>query len=580
MTAWPVVLLGHVDHGKSTVFRALAGAEVRRRENARGNTFDFSVAVLDGDVTVVDVPGHRDYRANTFAAVAGAGAFVLVVAADEGPAPQTWDHWEFARAAGLRRGFVVWTKTDRVTAVELEVRRRAMREAFAARGAGVGEGDDWVLGDARALDREALRPFVDRLVSLAKREEENDDERGWLWIDRAFVSRAGGRVVTGTWRGGEPLERGATLFAGAEAHRVRAIEHGGVPVETAALGARVALAISGAEARSRGDRLLLGHGIHPVGVADVRCAPLGDALRAGSTCEVWLGPSGGLASVDGRRGDVLRLRFARPLPAAVGDRLVLRDGGGAGTLAHAFVIEPDPRRPFRKVATLLEASPRETFLLRRGVIREAEWRAHSLRRDVPMASTSERRWREAIDAVLATLDAAEKPLETRDLRSVPAVRELVLEAEEALLRDLARHPAIRCREGLWWTASLERPDGNWAKATAALVRRIDAETFVPDGASKAEREMLRWLFATGRVVRWDESTFETRERCEAFLRRVGDVLGDGAVRTLGELRERLGLSRREAVRRFEALDRWGVTERSGDGRKLLTSCSGPVPSPD
>ena len=120
---------GHVDHGKTSLVRALTGVETDRwaEERERGLTIDIGFAplesVMDGEAGIVDVPGHEDFVKNMLAGSTGVDVLLLVVAADEGPMPQTREHVTIARLLGIRSGVVALNKIDRVDDEWLELVR-------------------------------------------------------------------------------------------------------------------------------------------------------------------------------------------------------------------------------------------------------------------------------------------------------------------------------------------------------------------------------------------------------------------------------------------------------------------------
>ena len=125
---------GHVDHGKTALVRALTGVETDRwlEERKRGLTIDLGFARLDLDpdleTGIVDVPGHEDFLKNMLAGATGIDVLLLVVAADEGPMPQTHEHLAIARLLNIRRGVVALTKSDRVDGDWLDLAHETTRE--------------------------------------------------------------------------------------------------------------------------------------------------------------------------------------------------------------------------------------------------------------------------------------------------------------------------------------------------------------------------------------------------------------------------------------------------------------------
>ena len=350
---------GHIDHGKTTLLRALTGIDADRlpEEQRRGMTIDVGYAHLtlpDGsELDFVDVPGHDRLVGNMLVGAGEIDAALLVVAADDGPRAQTIEHLALLDALGIRHGLAVVTKADvagpeRTAEVVAAVGR--MLEGTTLAGSPVLAVSS-VDGDGVAAVHTALLRLRDRVLGSGG---------GWadrppgsrLAIDRVFSVKGRGAVVTGTLRG-RPLVPGATLrlVPGDRSVRVREIQVHGSSVETAQPG-RTALNVAG------------------VGIADLhRGAVLTDdpavvssdriLVRLGATLpdrarlRVHLGTAATDASI-GRSGrDALELRdgapaaivrLATPLAVAPGDRLVLRGTSGADRIVGALVLDVAPPR--------------------------------------------------------------------------------------------------------------------------------------------------------------------------------------------------------------------------------------------
>lgn len=375
---------GHIDHGKTTLLRALTGIDADRlpEERTRGMTIDVGYAHLaldDGtELDFVDVPGHDRLVGNMLVGAGEIDAALLVVAADDGPRAQTLEHLELLDALGIAVGLAVVTKIDAVAAervadVAADVTALLSRTTLAgapvlATSATSGAGLDRI--------RAALVTVRDRVVarpaSAAGASAGFPPGLARLAIDRVFSIRGRGTVVTGTLRGG-PLERGALLrvvpdLAGRSV-RVREVQVHGRSVERAGPG-RVALNVAGSDAAAsleRGivltldpavvatDRVLVA--IRPP--AAIRTRALGPELPADrSPIAIHLGTArmAGRLGRDGRDGHDLgsgsnavaessaMLRLDRPIAAAPGDRFVLRRPSPTATLAAGRVLDPLPPR--------------------------------------------------------------------------------------------------------------------------------------------------------------------------------------------------------------------------------------------
>jgi selenocysteine-specific elongation factor len=352
---------GHIDHGKTTLLRALTGIDADRlpEERRRGMTIDVGYAHLmlpDGtELDFVDVPGHDRLVGNMLVGAGEIDAALLVVAADDGPRAQTLEHMALLDAIGIGQGVAVVTKSDvagpeRTAAVVASVGRLL---ADTTLGGSPVVAVSSVSGDGIDGLRSALVALRDRVVaSTTAFAADTAAGASRLAIDRVFAVRGRGAVVTGTLRGG-PLTRGATLrlVPGDRSVRVREVQVHGATVETARPG-RTALLVAGADSGQL-DRGLVLTDDPAVAASDrllVRLAvPLPDRARARlhlgtAAADAGIGRSGrdALDLPDGSTAAIVRL--SAPLAVAVGDHCVLRRTSGATPVVGAVVLDASPPR--------------------------------------------------------------------------------------------------------------------------------------------------------------------------------------------------------------------------------------------
>ncbi|MEP6623077.1 MAG: selenocysteine-specific translation elongation factor, partial [Acidimicrobiia bacterium] len=343
-----VATAGHVDHGKSTLVLALTGTDPDRfpEEKARGLTIDlgfaFTTLPSGTDVGFVDVPGHTRFIKNMLAGVGAVDVAMLVVAANEGWKPQSEEHLRILDVLGIRHGIVVVTKSDLVDLETLEIAQLEVQEHV--EGTTVA-GLEIVTCDARTgTGLDTVRAALDRALAAAP--SARDDGRPRLWIDRVFVAKGAGTVVTGTLTGGT-IAVDDELEAGGHRVRVRGIESHGAASGTGAVGARVALNLAGVDHHEvhRGDAV-----VHPdqwrfVTTVDVSVDPLpGVEVKRRGRLAASVGSGEHPVWIRRLDGEFARVRFDRPLPFAPGDRMVLRDTGAHLTVAGATVLDTDPTR--------------------------------------------------------------------------------------------------------------------------------------------------------------------------------------------------------------------------------------------
>ncbi len=377
MNHFIVATAGHVDHGKSTLVRALTGTDPDRlpEEKARGITIDLGFAhlVLPGvELGIIDVPGHEDFVKNMVAGVGSVDVALFVVAADDGWMPQTEEHLQILTYLGVTRAVVALTKIDLVqdeAATTQKVRARLADSPFkdapvvpvsVLSGRGVSE----------------LRAALSTVLTDAQPSPDVDKPR--LSVDRVFALRGVGTVVTGTLTGGA-LGRGQEVVvqpSGRTAH-VRSVQNHGREAESSPPGTRTALNLPELDATGEGSVIRgevvtlpgLGEGSRVLDVRLTRStrAP-GDAfgpgalrpLRDGRHVQLHLGTGHWTARVSLlKHGELLpggqsvaRLRCDQPVFAFAGDRFILRDGAGRSTLAGGIVLDPEAGgiRAFRRGA--------------------------------------------------------------------------------------------------------------------------------------------------------------------------------------------------------------------------------------
>jgi selenocysteine-specific elongation factor len=319
---------GHIDHGKTTLVRALTGVDTDRlpEEQRRGMTIELGYAPLvlpsGRRLSVVDVPGHEKLVRTMVAGATGIDLFLLVVAADDGVMPQTREHLAVLRGLGVARGVVAITKSDLADpARATEQARELVPDAEVAVGAEA---------VAAALDRVAAQ-----LRSRAEREG-----AALLHVDRSFTIHGAGRVVTGTlWSGS--IGRGDELLvlpAGARA-RVREVQVHDQRVERAAAGQRVAVNLRDA-VPARGD-VLSAEPIEPTHIVDVE---LDTRIEHGMRVHVHHGTRETAARVAWLGGHFHQLRCETPLVARRDDRIVIRSIAPADTLGGGRILDPQARR--------------------------------------------------------------------------------------------------------------------------------------------------------------------------------------------------------------------------------------------
>ena len=621
---------GHIDHGKSTLVRALTGVDTDRlrEEKERGISIELGYAylplddALDGDPVLgfVDVPGHERLVHTMVAGASGIEFALLVVAADDGVMPQTREHVAILDLLGVADGAVAITKADRVEPARVE----SVREEVAALLAPTPLCRAPMFAfDARDADAAGMRALREHLVQAARvGRARRSDAFFRLAVDRVFSLAGHGTIVTGTVHAGEVhvADMLVAMPAGWPV-RVRGLHAQNREASIGRLGQRCALNLTGVEksALARGDWIADARALVPSTRIDVRLRVLG-ATRAPwpdwTPVHVHLGTAHRTAHVvrlddagaDGSQR--VQLVFDAPICTCTGDRFIVRDAQARTTLGGGVVLDAAaPARRRRSAERLAQLDAIERMLAGEGVaalVRAAPsgMRLEELERHAGRALTAsdlpddarvlgggsqrlvigEANWQVLRDAVGRALDdhhaaAPDDPgLDRGRLRRM-AVPMLADDAWRPIVDELLRDGGI-ARRGPW----LHRPGHRIepTEAERALGARIEpvliAARFDPPwvrdlalqlGAPEDDvRRSLRKVAAQGRCHQVVRDLFYA----DACMRELAEVLRGLAMRDgpvgAAAFRDAIGLGRKRAIQILEFFDRVGYTRRVRDAHVL------------
>ncbi|MGC4869199.1 selenocysteine-specific translation elongation factor [Micromonospora sp. DT53] len=601
-----VATAGHVDHGKSTLVRALTGMEPDRwaEERRRGMTIDLGFAWTTlpsgGTVAFVDVPGHERFVPNMLAGVGPVPAALIVVAADEGWMPQSAEHLAALDALGVAYGLLAVTRADLADPGPAIAHARAEIAATS-----LGAVPAVAVSGLTGAGLPELRAALDRLAAQLPAPGVDDPVR--LWVDRSFTVRGSGTVVTGTLGAGRLRVGDELELAGADDPvRVRGLHSLGEARTEAAAVARVAVNLRGTprDRLGRGDALLTPGRFHHTDLVDVRLA--GDpAADLPATLTLHVGSAAVPVRVRPLGPDTVRLRLARPLPLLVGDRALLRDPGRHHVSGGVRVLDVAPPPLARRGAAAararvlaeLDGRPDLAGELRRrrliqagalirmgvpvqdgpvraepadaGPVRDAPAYAEPVAGDWLADPAHWRRLGEQLTEEVAR-HAREHPLAPG--MPVDALRQRLALPDRMLVEALVR-PPLRVHAGRVAAAS---PDA-LPEPVARAVQRVRAEYGDrPFRAPEADR-----LVDLGLGPR----EIGAAVRAGALLRLADNVVLlpgalDDAVRvlaglpqpfTLSAARQALDTTRRVAVPLLELLDRRGATRRLPDDARVVVT---------
>ncbi len=354
-----IATAGHVDHGKSTLVRALTGTDPDRlaEEKARGLTIDLGFAFTDlpsgRKVSFIDVPGHVRFLKNMLAGVGGVDACMFVVAAPEGWKPQSEEHLRILELLGIEHGIVALTQ---IGLVDEELRELAQLDIEERTEGSFLEGAPIIAVDSiDGTGLDDLRVALDDLTATAPTAVDHGRPR--MWIDRAFAATGAGSVVTGTLAGGRVRADDELITVpGGRTARIRGIQTQGERRTKIGPGHRVALNLTGVslDDLGRGVALVAPGQWHLTDRVDAELTVLPDldhevsrrgayAMYLGSgEWPVRLRVLGPTEIAPGTTGTV-RMFFGERLPLLPGDRYVLREFGRDETVGGGQILDVDPR---------------------------------------------------------------------------------------------------------------------------------------------------------------------------------------------------------------------------------------------
>ncbi|MCF8104000.1 MAG: selenocysteine-specific translation elongation factor [Desulfohalobiaceae bacterium] len=351
---------GHIDHGKTTLIKALSGIDCDRLkdEKKRGITIELGFAHLDlggsERLGIIDVPGHEKFVKNMVAGAAGIDFVLLTVAADEGIMPQTREHIEICSLLGIKEGLVAITKTDMVDPDLLELAAEEVADFLSGtflEGAGIypvsshtGEGIP-----------ELLAAIKDKVAGLTV---SHGSDLFRLPIDRVFTMRGYGTVITGTLVSGSiSTAETVRIYPGEKKSKVRGLQVHGQSVEKALSGQRTAMNLTGLEVGDieRGQCLARPGTLFPWNLWDVElnCLPTAPKpLKHRKEIHFHHGSREVLARVYLLDRDQLepgescpaQIRFPLPMVGCYGDRFVLRSFSPLRTIGGGTLVNPLGRK--------------------------------------------------------------------------------------------------------------------------------------------------------------------------------------------------------------------------------------------
>ena len=557
-----IATAGHVDHGKSSLIRAITGTDPDRlaEEQRRAMTIDLGFAhctTSNGTVlSFIDVPGHADFIRTMISGVSGVDIVMLIIDANEGWKPQTEEHLGIIEVLGISTGIVVLTKSDKVDA---DVLQRRQEEIAARLTTSSVTWHDTVI--TSVVDNTGISELITQIENLVAAQVTNSNNtRPRLFIDRVFSMKGSGTIVTGTLEGGN-LEAASSLIVArtGTAVRIREIQTHGSVVAVAQSGSRCAINLSGIDADElqRGDALVRENDWHMSNVFDARIKvlpALQHALTHRGSFTLHVGTRSQSATVrvlqtdtiDPGQSGLVRIRFDNSLPLVPGDRFLLRDTGIGATVGGGVILDVDPRGRVKDAAPDGSA---EQILNNRGWLSIDEARQLTGHDIAPIVST----WVASAETLRSTVAALEQQLATSQ-----SIDTATLAAYE---RDvLSTIDGVHINNGI---AIRGQSDPLLSHSYVSLF--LEAGVTTPD-ADKLDRNIIRQLVQKKILFEHDNIAFhaETLMSLRPVLEQLWTEHPEGF--TMANLRDALSITRKHALPLGNCLDKVGLTKRQGDLR--------------
>lgn len=630
----PVIMgtAGHIDHGKTTLIKALSGIDCDRLkdEKKRGITIELGFAYLDlpngQRLGIVDVPGHEKFVKNMVAGAAGIDFVLLTVAADEGIMPQTREHLEICSLLGISQGIVAVTKTDTVDADLLELAVEELGDYLSK--TFLKEAPIIPVSAHTGQGLEQLSASLQEMIASLQAKESSDLLR--LPVDRVFTMRGHGTVITGTLISGKVrVGDGLTIYPEGPSTKVRSLQVHGHSVEEASMGQRTAVNLHGLEVEDieRGDVLARPETLFPSQIWDVEITMLSSSpkpLKHRKEIHFHHGSRETLARVylfDGEQaspGDTIlaQIHFSRPMVGVYGDRFVIRSFSPLRTIAGGTLLNPCGIKMRRSAANLeyLEAlrdsEPQELIQTQ---LDFAGPKGLSLAMLQVMSNLSSKQ----LSRLLQDLGAKQK-IFLFDRETVSYVSgTYVQQATEELLafvQDYHRQNPMKSGVTRGMVAS------NWGRRLPQKLVHFLIERCLKDGRLVAEQEVLRLpehsitlasdqtklkedllaayrqggtqppnlndvlerfgvpkkeaqpvlqlLADEGKLVKLKDGLFYSAEALETIRNLVREHFRNNSQLSPTDFKELTGLSRKFSIPLLEQLDKEKLTMRVGDVRKL------------
>lgn len=612
---------GHIDHGKSTLVKALTGIDPDRlkEEKERGITIDLGFADLnypDGlTVGIVDVPGHERLVRNMLAGAGGIDMVILVIAADEGIMPQSREHLAICDLLRIKSGIIVITKADLVEKDWLDLVIEEVREFV--KGTFLERAEIIPVSARSGYNLDLLKERIHQLALTIETKPVNEIFR--LPIDRVFTLKGFGTVVTGTLISGLiKVDDDVEILPAGLRSKVRGLHSHGKPIKTAYAGQRVAINLQGIDKEdlSRGDVVVTPDVLRPVTYIDakIEMLPNQQPLKTRSVVHFHLTTLDTLGriilyeveEIKGGESGYCQIRLSEPVVALSGDRFIIRRFSPVITIGGGTVLDPYPlkRRKTEGIGDLIVYESGSLLERLSTKIKKAGAKGLNkrflkgwVRAEIPAIEDSIKVLKEKgeiiqIEEVLLHGDVYEgicneikrllkvyhesNPLspgmQKEELRSLLKISPEIWNGLLSTIRGVKVEKNLVCLEGF----SISSAD---SEVSGRILKILDESGFQPPSKEelseilqlrpKEVSDILRLMQKEGRLTRINDSLYLTRQHYDRMLSLLKDFFSKKPQMTVAEFRDLLGTTRKYAIPFLEYLDSNKITLRVGEVRKFL-----------
>ena len=613
---------GHIDHGKTTLIKALTGINTDRlgEEQKRGISIELGFSHFDLSETerigIIDVPGHEKFLKNMLAGVAGMDMVMLIVAADEGVMPQTREHLDILDMIGQKKGIVVITKIDNVDADFVDLVEDDIRESI--QGTFL-EDAPYVLVDSisgRGIDQ--LKATIAALAEEVEGKNEKSPAR--MFIDRIFTVKGFGSVVTGTLvEGTVHLDDEMMLYPDETKVKIRGIQVHNVKEEVAYAGQRVAINVAGIDKEKieRGDSLAASNTMTPTMMIDCKIKALTTAskdIEHWDRVRVYHGSRELLGRIVPLEDKVIargsesyaQIRLEESIACKTGDKIILRAYSPMETIGGGTVLDANAKKHSHADEKLIETfqvkeqgEPKdivESYLMQADRFVEGKDIVEKLSLAGPLLEEIKKDLQEEGKIVVI----GNQLIHQRNMESLADESVQLMEGyhqQNSLKKGISRE---EFKSKMKITLKTKEYDGFIDYLTSirpieedkALLRlqgfeiiyspeqeaikqeildRLRQEALAPSLVkdyidTPQKQTVMDGLIEQELVVRVSDELIYERQIMDKFTTEIRQILAEQGEITMNDIRDRYDLSRKFSIALLEYFDRIRVTRRVGDKR--------------